>query len=295
MSTQFEDPPSTRTSIGVRKECPDCEKNFESAAQLQKHVNTRHTRPFHCLFHRYGCLQTFGSKNEWTRHTRIQHLHLEVWRCDIGKCGIPSRENDCHLFHREDLLTQHLRRMHKELYKSIKADDSTERTRVEVQVQHGCHVTLRQPPSEGSCPYCPIQALTPVTSSAAKRCSESRSPAASTAGVEVFDSWEAFLEHVHGHFEKGAGTSHGDGQEALGLRNWLLSENLLKPEAGSSGETIGWRIVGPSGKKKNATRQNTTHADAAKTVAVKRRGKRTRRSTAMEVDEDDEGEFNDYV
>ena len=300
VSTQFENHSSILTSSTSASNtyCNHCHKPFGNASTLQKHIQTKHTRPFSCIFPRYGCSQDFGSKNEWARHIRVQHLRLEGWQCDMGKCGTHVHEGDKHSFDRKDLFTQHLRRMHKELYRGVRADDSAERARLEAEVQERCHIALRQPPAGGRCPYCPAHLLTPVNSPVTGT-NKTRAPAATAAAAtsgatdDHIGTWESFLEHVARHLEKGASGSHGQGEEDTGLRDWLIHESLLQPLTDAYGRTTGYRVVGCDGKKSN-TPANAALARVPRAAApVRRGGRRTRRSTAMEEDEDAEGELDE--
>lgn len=55
---------------------------------IRKHMK-RHERPYGCTFR--DCTKEFGSKNDWKRHEKSQHLQIEAWRCNMtsatGECG----------------------------------------------------------------------------------------------------------------------------------------------------------------------------------------------------------------
>jgi len=105
--------------------CTACKDaaDFTSQADLDAHVNKRHLRSFNCVFDFAGCNSTFGSKNEWKRHVRTQHLLLHYWICteciSTGQQPPPpppgksQREKpNGSIFNRKDLFTAHLKRMH---------------------------------------------------------------------------------------------------------------------------------------------------------------------------------------
>ena len=181
--------PSSTTSPSTF--CHECQSQFPSPATLYKHTLTSHTRPFRCIFYRYACQQTFGSKNEWARHIRVQHLRLEKWRCDIGKCGednddAQQQEGSKHEFDRKDLFIQHVRRMHpgelgitnssntsrttargtaqhQHQHRNDDDDDNEnegdgtnklERNRLEISIQQRCHIPIRLPPTKLTCTAC---------------------------------------------------------------------------------------------------------------------------------------------
>ncbi|KAI9815401.1 MAG: hypothetical protein M1832_005471 [Thelocarpon impressellum] len=188
------------------------EKSFKNASELKKHIQTAHTRPFRCIFARYGCDATFGSKNEWKRHVNSQHLCLGFWRCDEGACG--ADEARPHVFNRKDLFTQHLRRMHCPVKKGERAGPEQHRWDAWLDATRGrCYVVRRAPPPASACPFCD----------------------------QVFagaGSWDHRMEHVGRHFECGAA---GPGQEDVPLAKWLFAEGLivLDPATGALVATRG--------------------------------------------------------
>ena len=209
--------------------CPYCRQHFSSEATLHKHTLVTHTRPFHCLFARYGCPHTFGSKNEWARHIRRQHLRLEIWKCDIGKCEKAKSE-----FDRKDLFTQHMRRMHPEVFPSTEPKlDRMELARTEILIQQRCHIALRSLPSNLICTIC-----SDPSSSHTK-------PSPLPLGT-----FETAMEHYAGHLEKGEGL----GEEQQVLRHWLEKEGLLN----WMGEGNGWEIVGCRNKKRHGQKSRRT-------------------------------------
>ncbi|KAL8940359.1 MAG: hypothetical protein Q9211_002325, partial [Gyalolechia sp. 1 TL-2023] len=171
-------PHASQASTSDENVCQKCQKAFPSAATLQKHTLSAHTRPFHCSFRRYGCTSTFGSKNEWKRHVSSQHVCPGIYRCDIGACAPHSAttappSNDSHDdphptprqqqpsssgwshngFNRKDLFTQHIRRMHAPVspaHSSVK--DAFENTLD--AIQRRCWIPLRDYPPKSICGYC---------------------------------------------------------------------------------------------------------------------------------------------
>lgn len=55
-----------------------CEASFSTQAELRKHKK-RHRKLFSCTFDR--CYSKFGTKWEWKRHERAQHIQKDAWRC----------------------------------------------------------------------------------------------------------------------------------------------------------------------------------------------------------------------
>ncbi|KAL9123661.1 MAG: hypothetical protein Q9217_006928 [Psora testacea] len=211
--------------------CPHCTRRFSSVSALNKHIQTSHTRPFTCLFQAYGCPQTFGSKNEWARHIRVQHLRLEIWQCDMQQCRLPreaGRKGSVgHEFDRKDLFTQHVRRMHSKLISGKDNDNENDgggsssmmnKTQIEMSIQTRCHRVLRAPPRRSLCPWCP--------------------------GRREFDNWDNHLEHVGKHLESGDCQARKENEDPW-LKEWLIRERLVSWDAREDG----WRVVGVSGKK----------------------------------------------
>jgi len=191
--------------------------------------DNRTPRAFICSFAPYGCRSTFVSKNEWKRHVTSQHLQLGFYRCDVGKCSVarhqaspslfptaspsprstnstpaPGQPND---FNRKDLFTQHQRRMHAPWLQTNRrrtptdAEHSAFEESLE-QVRQRCWHRLRRPPQQSHCSFC----------------------------RELFageGSWDARMEHVGRHFERGNRMSLGEELEDLSLRDWGLREGIL--------------------------------------------------------------------
>ncbi|RQM08008.1 hypothetical protein DH86_00001364, partial [Scytalidium sp. 3C] len=71
-----------------RELCSVCKKFSGRPCELKKHMK-RHERPYGCTFR--DCTKEFGSKNDWKRHEKSQHLQIEAWRCNMtsatGECG----------------------------------------------------------------------------------------------------------------------------------------------------------------------------------------------------------------
>ena len=209
-----------------RISCPHCAQSVHSKAHLNKHIATTHTRPFTCTFRQYGCMSTFGSKNEWKRHVFSQHLRLGFWRCQLGRCypehsaddGDEEEELVFNDFNRKDLFMQHLRRMHAPHASSPAAEKAAFNASLDSMTQD-CFVAVRGTPPRSVCGYC-------VTGE---------------GNQQVFEgpgAWEARMEHVGRHLESG----HGEAQawvEDEGLKNWLAAEGLIEDN-----DTKGWRLVG---------------------------------------------------
>ena len=214
------------TPSSNRISCPHCTQTVNSKANLTKHIATAHTRPFTCTFREYGCMSTFGSKNEWKRHVSSQHLRLGFWRCNLGRCypehnldGVDEEEelifND---FNRKDLFMQHLRRMHAPHASSPAAEKTRFNAALDSYAQD-CFVAVRGTPPRSACGYC----------------------TAADGKAQVFEghgAWEARMEHVGRHLESGYGDEH-EWAEDQDLKGWLAKEGLIE-----ASEAKGWRLVG---------------------------------------------------
>ncbi|KAL2110693.1 hypothetical protein VUR80DRAFT_858 [Thermomyces stellatus] len=102
--------------------CKSCDKAFPDSGLLEDHVQQAHARPLVCVFGYAGCTATFGSKNEWKRHTLSQHIILTYWLCTDEDCVRANPRTGGTVFNRKDLFTQHVRRMHvPDMYKDVVA------------------------------------------------------------------------------------------------------------------------------------------------------------------------------
>ena len=226
--------PSSTASLPDQNNCPSCPRSFPSPSTLNKHVMTVHTRPFSCVFSRYGCPATFGAKNEWKRHVSSQHLKPGVYRCDMGTC-IPQprqhrrksassptdRDNELssfNEFNRKDLFTQHIRRMHGPATKADK--DAFENSLASTRQR--CWVKLHDIPQRTICGFCLREGKEAV--------------------FEGRSAWEDRMEHVGRHLERG----EKDDNEDLLLRDWMIREELLQYDRMYDR----WRVVGIGGKRR---------------------------------------------
>nr|POF26104.1 hypothetical protein CFP56_22252 [Quercus suber] len=224
-------------SARVSKRIPSSKRSSIPSPKSSRDTRC-HSRAFPCPFAQYGCQSTFGSKNEWKRHTSTQHMRFGFWRCD--QCLETERKpND---FNRKDLFVQHVRRMHLEpapAADTIKtksrrfspASSHRDKTDDELlnRIASSCYRRLRSPPPQSGCPFCSI----------------------------VFSSWDERMEHVGRHLEaarKQDDAGHGvekedaaSGDLANGkcdedTEKWLLEEHLL--------EKVGKRLVLTGGRHK---------------------------------------------
>ncbi|KAL8775688.1 MAG: hypothetical protein Q9209_000184, partial [Squamulea sp. 1 TL-2023] len=238
------------TTISI---CPHCPNHFPSASTLSKHVLSAHSRPFTCPFRRYGCSSSFGSKNEWKRHVSSQHIHLGIWRCDVGACvpqsamspgsadnNTGSKETRSNDFNRKDLFTQHLRRMHGPGFAASRSEKEAFDSEIEA-IRARCWVPLRDPPPKSICPYCAPHPSRPPSSSSG----EDDTPLTMVGDAPVvFDgqgSWDERMEHVGRHLEKG---DPGVEVEDLELKEWMCKEGLISLDRGE------WTIVGTGVRKR---------------------------------------------
>ncbi|KAF8467884.1 hypothetical protein BDZ91DRAFT_793548 [Kalaharituber pfeilii] len=178
-----------------------CQIHFSNVADLRKHIQNKHDRPFECTFKFAGCTQAFGSKNEWKRHVSSQHMHLQEWKCDYPICKDRNA-----IFNRKDLFGQHLRRMH-----SPSDPHCQEKwTCSEIpEIQDRCMIVCREPPTESNCEFCELTFSGPK-------------------------SWETKMEHVGKvHYEAGE-RPHGDNfRKDAGLIKWALKNEIIELDATS--------------------------------------------------------------
>ncbi len=186
-------------------------------------------RRFTCSFSFAGCPSTFTSKNEWKRHTSSQHLNLQVYICRSGGC---AKSPTLPEFNRKDLFTQHLRRMHapSQLAKKASAHgkkgasaaaDGLESLREEWEekvksLQESGLVQKRKAPTGLVC--------------CAEDCREV---------FQGSDAWDARMEHVGRHLEKGDVVKD---ESDRGLVGWARETGIVEKVEGG-----GWRLVEDKG------------------------------------------------
>ena len=281
---QFSSAPRTG-DVGPAKICRYCPQlRFTSDATLNKHMLTNHTRPFICIFARYGCRQNFGSKNEWARHVRVQHLHLEVWKCDLGRCGNPggssggAQSASRHEFDRKDLFTQHVRRMHAEIYPpegdfsssatgnmfnpaSARGDHDEDVKDPSLTAPNTFHTTNPGTTGRAASNTVPDKltdklAITQLEQRIQNDCHQIVRelpapdllicPYCHDYDEDGFESWDTRLEHIGKHMEKDSVVFAGGEREDETLKGWLLQHHLLTRNNRTGGE---WQIMGCEGKK----------------------------------------------
>ena len=214
----------TRALSRPHNQCTICHKPFDSATKLRKHMRKEHIRPFPCIFAEYGCNSVFGTKNEWSRHVKVQHLRLETWRCNIDGCDKHTQDEDHPLlppaskgkseYDRKDLFLNHVRRCHKDRYPKLGIIEGPAAAAYEEQAQQRCHQNLRSSPQQSLCPCCP--------------------------GVPWQD-FDARLEHVGRAMESDEEARAGFKDELL--ERYLIQEGLLCQDHGR------WLLTGAEGKK----------------------------------------------
>ena len=208
--------------------CPHCPSLFPSNSTFKRHLLSAHTRPFTCIFQRYGCNATFGSKSEWKRHINVQHLHLEAWICDLDSCAernSSSQEKDrlsklsstvsasfgkknnasevrYHDFERKDLFTRHLKLIHAPLISASRSEKLAFEARI-TEIQDRCHKQVRPPPLRSRCLYC------------------------SDKIFEGAGSWTECLEHVGKHLANND-VVMDDHTEDEDLRNWMIQQGFIE-------------------------------------------------------------------
>ena len=213
-----------RPTSRPQNQCPICHTPFDSSNKLRKHNRKEHIRPYPCIFALYGCNSVFGTKNEWSRHVKVQHLRLETWRCNIDECEKYVRDEDHQLlppaskgkseYDRKDLFLNHVRRCHKDRYPKPGVTEGPAATTYEEEAQQRCHMTLRSPPPQSLCRCCPDV---------------------------IWPDFDARLEHLGRTMESDeeARASFHDQY----LESYMIQEELLCQDGGR------WLLTGAEGKK----------------------------------------------
>ena len=278
-----------RTNSKVQNQCLTCNKYFDTSTKLHKHIRKEHDRPYPCIFSLYGCNSVFGTKNEWSRHIKVQHFRLETWRCNIDECEKCGRDEDHALlppaskgkseYDRKDLFLNHVRRCHKDQYPQPGIVEGPRATAYEEQAQQQCHLTLRAPPLQTSCPCCPGTTWT---------------------------EFDLRLEHIGKAMESNE-KAHEGFHDPL-LESYMIHEGLLLWH--DSGR---WFLTGAEGKKggrqarrgtpkalttqsplsNNARRQESTVQPSRKSKRVAQKKELRRRQTQQEENSDEDAEAED--
>ena len=247
---------STHTSVDLSKTsmianldkycCSRCPQSYVSLSRLNKHIRSTHTRPLTCTFARYGCSSTFGSKNEWKRHSTSQHIRPDVWRCDIDNCVLKvAGKESWNEFNRKDLFRQHVRRMHGPAATASKIEKEKFETSLK-EIEKRCWRQLHPLPPKSLCGFC-VHAEHRQQKTHSSVQLDDLSSDEKEKKSHVFEgksAWDERMEHVSRHLEK---QSMEEEEEDLELRNWMVSEGLL------FWENSAWRVVGiAEGKKRGA-------------------------------------------
>ena len=210
-------------------QCDHCKSSFDTETRCKKHMRKFHEFPYLCIFHAYGCKEVFGTKNEWVRHVRVQHLRLETWRCELESCGdrgthetiLPRGAKRTNDYGRKDLFLEHVRRIHKVIYQSRPEGPQRKEHLNDLQRSH--RLDLRSPPTLASCPCC----------------------------QDLWNDFDAWIEHIAKNMEtnKQTGTELCDPH----LQDWMINEGLLEwlPDQNH------WRLEGADGKR--GGRQSRQH------------------------------------
>ncbi|KAM0802914.1 hypothetical protein BDR22DRAFT_887245 [Usnea florida] len=219
---EMKQPESTRKDT----HCPHCPRFFPSESELRAHVLSEHALPFTCIFRRYGCKARLRRKEYWKCHVIVRHLHLEMWRCDLGNCERPvssqEKEMDAklssmdsasigkkkdasellyHDFDTKKSFKRHVRSMHAPPYSSHSERETFEARMPEIVDR--CHRQVRAPPQRSRCLYC------------------------SEKKFEGAGSWLEYLEHVGEHLAKNdaAINEHAEDED---LRDWMMQHDFIE-------------------------------------------------------------------
>lgn len=223
------------SGLKTNNQCPICNKAYDTESKLRKHIHKEHDRPYPCIFAQYGCNSNFGTKNEWARHVKVQHLRLETWRCDIDECKKHTNDEDrlsspsaskgkCE-YDRKDLFLNHVRRCHRDQYPLPGIIEGKDATAYEDRVQQDCHRALRRPPMQTRCPCCP---------------------------GTIFDDFDACLDHMGRSME--ANEEARAGFHDPDLEAYMTREGLLQWS-----DSVGWLLTGAEGKKGGRQARRGSH------------------------------------
>ena len=234
---------STRRQVPLKAQYPGslyscgiCSETFETETRRKKHTRKIHEMPYVCIFRAYGCKEFFGTKNEWVRHVRVQHLRLETWRCELDTCSergthesmLPKGAKRTNDYGRKDLFLEHVRRIHKPIYHKFPEGD--ERKEHLNDLQRKARLPLRRAPSNLTCPCC--------------------------SGVRWPD-FDAWLEHI----AKGMETNKELFKNFCepNFESWMTAEGLLEWQLRGR-----WRLEGAEGKRggRQVRQQRLREADA---------------------------------
>jgi hypothetical protein len=81
-------------SASGEKSCPFKDCNFVGRiCDMNKHIK-RHQKPYGCTYPK--CHNRSGSKSDWMRHEKVQHLQLKAFRCDYANNSGQICGHYCH-------------------------------------------------------------------------------------------------------------------------------------------------------------------------------------------------------
>jgi hypothetical protein len=173
---------------------------------------------FPCVLAPYGCKSCFSSKKNWKRHMSTQHIKLSIYRCVL--CPVVEPDDPSQVYHydfyREDLFTQHLRRMHTAQHSGHRGLPEYPVTEENIaEHQKRCLRIIRTTPIQSACLFCDKLFIGP-------------------------QSWDDRIEHIGWHFEKWRGSYPVDvstWRHDPHLERYLCEEEIIdRDEAGE------WKI-----------------------------------------------------
>ncbi|KAF3922917.1 hypothetical protein ABW20_dc0100755 [Dactylellina cionopaga] len=179
---------------------------FKNRSELKKHIETKHTKPYVCIFGFANCHQRFGARNEWKRHIATQHLVLYKYICDHSECVEKNKAKT--IFNRGDLFIKHQERMHSppDIYNRSPDDLRLIAWRKEMKDAKNRCETLRPPPQRMTCGFCSV----------------------------VFEqgdkTWMELIDHVGLHYQSNKDAAEHDYKDDIDLMAWMKQNNLIKAE-----------------------------------------------------------------
>ncbi|KFY22860.1 hypothetical protein V493_06277 [Pseudogymnoascus sp. VKM F-4281 (FW-2241)] len=181
---------------------PSAHFNPSLSARASSSLTSTTTVEFLCTFAFAGCDLVFTSKDAWKQHVVSNHMSFVYWECPLKPCPRP-------LFHREDLLEEHLRWVHSP---PLGVSPKSRYRQIAALIKRG-ERPGRRPIMEISCPV----------------------PGCIEGWRSIGDSaWDERMEHVARHWEAVAKEEEVGGwtEEGGGLLEWAIRQGAVREGEG---------------------------------------------------------------